>query len=157
MRLAVVMLMLVAGTLVGVVTGVGPASASALVTCHDGSLPWDSGSDDYAGGGHGRLVPWERDDRPVTEASGMPVWVTSTRCQDVNLRITMRGPGAFHTIRARVCFHPWSRAAYCQASWTSISAYNNGWVEVAKYVNDNTRFRVEFDNPGDYIVGVVAS
>jgi hypothetical protein len=160
MRLAVVMLMLVTGTLLGAVTGIGSASASTLASCYaDGSRPWDAGSDDFEGDprGHSDFVPWEKYDYPDTSVPGQPLWVSSSWCRDVNLRIFVRGPESFHTIRARVCFHPRTVAAYCQDRWTSISAYNSGWVVLATNVNDNTRFMVQFDNPGDYISGLVAS
>jgi hypothetical protein len=124
-------------------------SARNLAACYDGEKPWDAGLRDPDGDSH--YIPG-RDDAPDSAVGRVPVYVASSRCNDVNLRVT---GGWVPNLAARVCFFPSSRAYYCN-QWTPIAVGDAGWHVIARSVLDGTRFEVELRSPGDHPTGFIA-
>jgi hypothetical protein len=92
------------------------------------------------------------DDAPDSSVGRVPVYVKSTRCNDVNLRVTGGGvPG----LAARVYFLPYEDGYECNP-WTQIPVGDTNWRVIASNVIPGTRFEVEFTNTGDYLTGFIA-
>jgi hypothetical protein len=133
----------------GLDTGRRTDSAPNLAACYDGQKHWDTGLDDADGDSH--YIPgW--DDQPDSAMGETPVYVASSRCQDVNIRITSE---LTETLLLRTCFYPTSAPDYCN-QWTEIPVGDSGWRPPATRLIDGTKFRVQFANPGDHLEGYIA-
>jgi hypothetical protein len=124
-------------------------SAPNLVACYDGEKPWDAGTSDADGESH-RIPGW--DDDPDSAIGETPVYVASSDCNDVNIRITSE---LAEPLLVRVCFFPTSQPDYCN-QWSEIAVGDTDWHVIATRLIDGTRFNIEFANPGDSITGYVA-
>lgn len=127
-------------------------SASALQACYDGLEPWDAGTSDDDGDSHysGYIPGW--DDDWDTTVGRVPVYVASSRCNDVNLNLTNTGDSPIH---AQVCFFPTSDGYRCNQG-VEIQPGDSGWRVVATSVQDGTRFEIHLSNPGELIAGDIA-
>jgi hypothetical protein len=123
-------------------------SAASLQSCYGGAKAWDAGLDDPDG--DSRYIPGQ-DDRPDSAVGRVPVYVASSRCNDINLRVT---GGWTEGLQVRACFFPSSSSYYCN-SWKPVPA-DGVWMLPATGVRDGTRFEIEFDNPGGYVQGAIA-
>lgn len=127
-------------------------STSALQACYDGLEPWDAGTSDDDGDSHysGYIPGWD-DDWDAT-VGRVPVYVASTRCNDVNLNLTNDGD---LPILARVCFFPTGDGYWCNQG-VQINPGASGWRVIATGVQNGTRFEVHLNRPGELIAGDIA-
>jgi hypothetical protein len=121
------------------------ASASLLATCYSGQLPWDAGPQD---GADANWIPGWDDRYDRNHPTYGPVYVTSSRCQDINIRLTSGGP-----VHARVCFIPTTGTAYCNQGRT---VSGTGWHVIATDVLDGTTYFVSFGTVGARVTGYIA-
>ncbi|MGW1295302.1 hypothetical protein [Streptomyces sp. NPDC002533] len=105
---------------------VGTASNAAAATCYGGATKetFKMGTDE-AGHSFG----------PYT---------TSSRCKDINLRMTTWGSA--NTLKVRVCFHPSSGGTTCN-SWKDFTKGNalDKWREIAIDVKTGTKYSISMD------------
>lgn len=73
--------------------------------------------------------------------SGSSRLTTSSRCNDINLRITNNDSNGK---KVRVCFYPSSGGLQCQSSWKRV--YGSSWRVIATDVRDGTRFKFQFSH-----------
>ncbi|HEY8524557.1 MAG TPA: hypothetical protein VIL48_06320 [Acidimicrobiales bacterium] len=124
-------------------------SAANLAACYDGAKGWDAGTQDADG--DAAYIPGA-DDGPDGRVGRVPVYLASSRCNDVNLRVT---GGWTNDLAARVCFFPTSGPYSCN-QWTSIPVGDADWHVIATNVRDGSRFEIQFRSPGTHPVGSVA-
>ncbi len=129
----------VAGGLVmaaGVLT-VGTASNAAAATCYGGAVSktFAMGTDEA----EHRFGPY----------------TTTSRCDDINLRITSWGNAS--PLVVRVCFHPSSGGTTCN-SWKEFykSSDLNQWRVIASDVRDGTSYSVSMDLASNTFKGDLA-
>ncbi|WP_415949702.1 hypothetical protein [Streptomyces sp. KLOTTS4A1] len=83
-------------------------------------------------------------------------YYTSSRCNDINLKITSWGNAS--PLYVRVCFYPTSGGSYCN-SWKKFykSSSLNNWRVIATDVRDGTKFRVSMDFGSNTFKGYLAA
>ncbi|WP_200304117.1 hypothetical protein [Streptomyces adelaidensis] len=139
MRTRVKRLTAVAGGLVltaGALT-VGTATTASAATCKGGAVAktFNMGQDEA----EHRFGPY----------------TTTSRCNDINLRITTWGNA--NPLMVRVCFHPSSGGTSCN-SWKEFTRANalNEWRVIATDVRDGTSYSVSMDYASNTFKGDLA-
>ncbi|WP_338900048.1 hypothetical protein WBG99_34010 [Streptomyces sp. TG1A-60] len=139
MRMTAKRLTAVAGGLVmaaGALT-VGTASTASAATCYGGAVgkTFNMGQDEA----EHRFGPY----------------TTSSRCNDINLKITSWGNA--NPLFVRVCFHPSSGGTTCNA-WKEFTKKGdlNKWRVIATDVKDGTRYSVSMDFASNTFKGDLA-
>ncbi|WLW52765.1 hypothetical protein [Streptomyces sp. YU58] len=115
---------------------VGTASNAAAATCYGGatSETFAMGSDEA----EHRFGPY----------------TTTSRCNDINLRITSWGNA--NPLMVRVCFYPTSGGSSCN-SWKQFTKSDlNEWRVIATDVKDGTKYRVSMDYASNTFKGDLA-
>lgn len=125
-------------------------STDTLQACYDGQKYWNA--DVLDAGGPSNYIPGP-EDAPDSTVGRIPVYLTSDRCNDVNLMVTNEHP---QTVWARVCFFPTDNGYHCN-QWTAFEPGNTGWVVIATGVLTGAQFEVEFAGASSYVEGYVAA
>ncbi|MEV1066746.1 hypothetical protein [Streptomyces sp. NPDC050263] len=116
---------------------IGGASPAAAATCYGGAIS--------------RTFDLKQDE---AEHRFGP-YTTTSRCNDINLRITQWGNA--NPLYVRVCFHPSSGGTSCN-SWKSFTRANdlNQWRVIATDVLDSTSYSVSMDFGSNVFKGDLA-
>jgi hypothetical protein len=125
-------------------------AATLVPSAHAATQPTAAPTATCYGGSHSWGLNMGNDEAPHY----MPntYWVTSSRCQDINLRITGYGSSR---VTARVCFIPYGSPRYCNThKW--FYRGDTAWRMIASDVRDGTRFQVELDFASGYYSGYIA-
>ncbi|MCD7443914.1 hypothetical protein K4B79_37615 [Streptomyces lincolnensis] len=81
-------------------------------------------------------------------------YTTTSRCNDINLRITSWGNA--NPLMVRVCFYPTSGGSSCN-SWKQFTKSDlNDWRVIATDVKDGTKYRVSMDYASNTFKGDLA-